>query len=321
MMIRAISEWRTLTVTHSQTMEIEEVQVRITGIGTYATIKPQSVHDLVPDASSWSDGHSKLWEGGYLWRGAGTCVGASTYVANGHGIPIYWTTPVSGATCGKKALYDIPNFYYETLDFSYELKTPNPLKMSSGNYIGDIAFTVGPNQDIDMGDNMIPSDNTLKINFLLDVQHTLKVDIPPGSNKIELMPKGGWQQWLHNGRTPEKIYRDQPFMISASSRFKMQLVCDRVVGDTCAISNTGSDHAVPVDVLVSMPNGIGNNDGSAVSRVPLRVMTEQQFKPTHYVDYKPSMLHFEIQRQHVQQMLSEQGKYSGNITVVWDSEV
>ena len=168
---------------------------------------------------------------------------------------------------------------------------------------------------------MLPSDNILTIKFLLNVQHTLKVDIPPGGNKVELTPKGSWQEWMQNGRTPEKLFRDQPFMISASSRFKMQLACDRLVGDTCAISNTSSGHAVPVDVLVSMPNGIGNDDDSSVSREPLRASTGLLFKSTHYVDNKPSTLHFEIQRQHVLQMLSEQGKYSGNITVVWDSEI
>ncbi|WP_315265677.1 hypothetical protein [Pseudomonas fragi] len=321
MMIRANSDWRTLIVTHAQTLETEELQVRITGIGTYTSIEPQNIHTLVPNASSWSDGLNKLWVGGYLWRGAGTCIGATTFVANWFGIPIYWTTPVSGATCSRAALYDIPNFTYRTLDFSYEMKTPNPLGMSSGDYNGEINYTVGPYQDIDMGDNMLPSDNILTIKFLLNVQHTLKVDIPPGGNKVELTPKGSWQEWMQNGRTPEKLFRDQPFMISASSRFKMQLACDRLVGDTCAISNTSSGHSVPVDVLVSMPNGIGNDDDSSVSREPLRASTGLLFKSTHYVDNKPSTLHFEIQRQHVLQMLSEQGKYSGNITVVWDSEI
>ena len=40
MMIRANSDWRTLIVTHAQTLETEELQVRITGIGTYTSIEP-----------------------------------------------------------------------------------------------------------------------------------------------------------------------------------------------------------------------------------------------------------------------------------------
>ena len=170
-----------------------------------------------------------------------------------------------------------------------------------------------------MGDLMIPTDPVLSLNFTLEVQHTLKVGIPPGANKVELTPKGGWQQWLQKGRIAEKIYRDQSFLISASSRFKMQLACERQIGDTCAISN--GSHAVPVDVQVSMPNGIANNDDSSVSRKPLGVTTEQQFKSTFYVEQKPSTLHFEIQKRYVEEMMTEQGKYSGNITVIWDSEV
>ena len=193
--------------------------------------------------------------------------------------------------------------------------------MSSGDYVGNFIYTVGPGQDFDMGDVMIPADPTLSLNFTLNVQHTLKVDIPPGGGKVELLPTGGWQHWLQKGRTPEKLYQDQTFLISASSRFKMQLACERVIGDACAISNNSNDHAVPVDVRVSMPNGIGNDDGSAVSREKLSTATEQVFQSTHYVDQKPSMLHFEIQKQYVSEMLSEQGKYSGDITVVWDSDV
>lgn len=56
-------------------------------------------------------------------------------------------------------------------------------------------------------------------------------------------------------------------------------------------------------------------------REKLSTATEQVFQSTHYVDQKPSMLHFEIQKQYVSEMLSEQGKYSGDITVVWDSDV
>lgn len=171
-----------------------------------------------------------------------------------------------------------------------------------------------------MGDVMIPTDSLLSLNFTLNVQHTLKVAIPPGGNKVELTPKGGWQQWLQKGRVPEKIYRDQTVLISASSRFKMQLSCEQVMGDTCAISNGG--HEVPVDVLVSMPNGIANDgDSSAVSRKPLSVATAQVFKSTFHVDNRASSLHFEIQKRHVEQMLSEQGNYKGNITVIWDSDL
>jgi len=53
----------------------------------------------------------------------------------------------------------------------------------------------------------------------------------------------------------------------------------------------------------------------------LSIATDQIFKSTHYVEQKPSLLHFEIKKEFVEQMLAEQGKYSGSIAVIWDSEV
>ena len=52
-------------------------------------------------------------------------------------------------------------------------------------------------------------------------------------------------------------------------------------------------------------------------------MGTELFQPTFYVDRKPSTLHFEIERDEVEKMLKlgESRAYSGNITVIWDSEV
>ena len=311
------TQWRDFTVSHSQTLEQETVRIRIKGFGsTYVT---PSVIDLVGGGVTDIAAHYLLWGTGWVYAPANCSYsGVGYYGYNFYNF--FWKTPVQ-APCQKQARFNIPWMKYSYLDFAYEIETPNPLGMSSGDYVGNFIYTVGPGQDFDMGDVMIPADPTLSLNFTLNVQHTLKVDIPPGGEKVELLPTGGWQQWLQKGRTPEKLYHDQTFLISASSRFKMQLACERVIGDACAISNNSNDHAVPVDVRVSMPNGIGNDDGSAVSREKLSTATEQVFQSTHYVDQKPSMLHFEIQKQYVSEMLSEQGKYSGDITVVWDSDV
>lgn len=311
------TQWRDFTVTHSQTLEQETVRIRIKGFGSEYRIS--NIIGLVGGGVSASEAHSLLWR--TRWVTAPTnCLYSGVGYYNSTIYGFFWQTPVQ-APCQKQAQFDIPSMQYNFLDFAYEIKTPNPLGMSSGDYVGNFLYTLGPGQDFDMGDVMIPADPTLSLNFTLNVQHTLKVNIPPGGEKVELLPKGGWQQWLQKGLTPETLYRDQPFLISASSRFKMQLACERVIGNACAISNTSSDHEVPVEVMVSMPNGIGNDDGSAVSREKLSATTEQVFKSMHYVDQKPSLLHFEIQKQYVSEMLSEQGKYSGNITVVWDSDV
>ena len=211
-----------------------------------------------------------------------------------------------------------------TMEYAYELRTPNPLGMSSGLYTGSITYSMGPGGDYDFGDVMMPSKNALTLNFTLSVEHDLKVDVPPGGNRIELVPQGGWQAWLSQGRKPARLFRDQTFHISASSRFKMQMACERVIGDTCALRNTTDGHEVPVDVSVSLPHGLNREDGGAVIRQPLLLSGAgtEQFQPGFYVNRRPGTLHFEVQKQYADQMVERGGStYAGQVSVIWDSDL
>lgn len=315
------AQWRTLTVTHTETGETEQVELRVAGIGSQYELS-DTVENLtgIPNALS---AHRALWGGvswvyppppcGYTGHGF---FGSKTYA-------FFWRTPVEGA-CVKFTHYAIPAMGYTYLDFAYELRTPNPLGMSSGTYTGQLTYRVGPGADFDMGDVMLPSDNAINLNFVLAVDHILKVEIPPGGDRVELVPQGGWQAWLQQGRKPSRLFRDQTFNLYASSRFKMQLACERVIGDTCAIRNAANGHEVPVDIRVSLPHGLSNPDGSAVSRQPLLLSGAgtQLFKPAMYVDRRPGTLHFEVSQQAVAEMLAQDpGTYAGAVTVIWDSQV
>lgn len=316
------TQWRELFVTHVQTGQQETLRIRITGFGSQYR-SSQDIRLLVNGGLPGIDSfpaHYMLWVGGRWNAAPSPCQAASNFNSsyNQWDYVFFWKTTVQ-APCKKQAQFNIPEFRYNYTDFAYEIETPNPLGMATGDYLGNYIYTLGPGKDFDMGDVMIPNDPVLSLNFTLNVQHTLKVLIPSGGQKVELLPRDGWQQWVNTGRNPEKLYRDQTAVISASSRFKMQLACEQVSGDTCAISN--GSHAVPVDVMVSLPNGIGNEDGSAVNFKPLGIAAVQIFEPTFYVDSKPSTLHFEIKKVYVEEMLLRQGKYSGNITVIWDSEL
>jgi hypothetical protein len=176
-----------------------------------------------------------------------------------------------------------------------------------------------------MGDIMLPSSNSLTLNFELDVLHTLKVDVPPGGNRVELVPQGGWQSWLTQGRKPTRLFRDQTFTISASSRFKMQLECQYVQGNTCSLNEPQLGHFVPLNISVSLPAGLTDAGGQSVDRRPLRLdgSGTQLFQPGLYVDRKPGTLHFEIPASEVAEMIKpgQQRQYSGSVTVIWDSEV
>lgn len=186
-------------------------------------------------------------------------------------------------------------------------------------------YSIGKGMDFDMGDVLIPSVDSLTLNFTLDVMHALKVEVPPGGNKIELLPQGGWQAWLNQGRKPTRLFRDQTFNISSSSRFRMHLECQYPAGNTCALRDADSTDLVPLNSSVSLPNGLTDAMGQTVQRRPLFLdgSGTELFQPSIYVDRKPGALHFEITKEHVELMLREgvDKTFTGNITVIWDSEV
>ncbi len=318
-MFKVPANWRELTVTHAATGEVQTLKLRIHGLGsTYRFNQP--VNELVENTPG--NGHYLLWGGASWVYPPPACLYSGLAAYTAYTYMFFWRTPAE-AVCAKRASYRIPFMTYDYLDMAYQLQTPDPLKMLSGMYTGSLTYTLGPNQDFDMGDVMIPDDGALTLNFVLAVQHTLKVDIPPGGNKVDLVPLGGWQGWLNSGRKPARLFRDQTFVISTTSRFKMQMQCQYPVGDTCGLQDRLGNQ-VPLHVQVSLPNGLVGSSGEAVTRRPLLLSGAgtELLQPSRYVDFKPGTLHFEIRQADVEQMLTrEAGTYKGNVTVVWDSQI
>jgi len=312
-MFRTPSYWKEVTVIHDGTGKAETVKMRVNGIGAAYTIKeplPGGVWD-----ASWVNAPAPCNYGGVGY-------GSAYYYA------FFWRVPANAGSCAKRAYQPIPEtlgFAYQDVGFSYELVTPDPLKMSTGTYRGVMNYTVGPQQDFDMGDVMLPDDDLINLNFTLTVEHTLKVDIPPGGDRVELVPEGGWQSWLAQGRKPTRLFRDQTFNISSSTRFKMHLECNIPGLFDCMIRDPVSQRAAVVQLSISLPNGLTDTNGQPVTRRPLHVghVNAQEFKPGFYLDRAPGILHFEIAPYYVNYMLKpgEASKYSGNFTVVWDSDI
>ncbi|MGY1889395.1 hypothetical protein [Pseudomonas sp. SDT291_1_S447] len=318
-MAKVPSNWSTVSVTNASG-DTHIVEVRIAGIGHEAGF-PLSVGELT-GGGWWDD----LWEGGAWVYAPPPCLGVGTVTAGHHGYNSFWRVPEGAGTCAKKALFDIPvGMNYQYFVYAYELRTPDPLKMDAGDYTGSITYTVGPNMDFDMGDVMIPSDSMLTLNFNLKVTHTMKVDIPPGGNRVVLEPLGGWQSWLNQGRKPTRLMRDQTFNISASSRFRMNIECEYVMGNNCALWESTAGHGVPLEVSVTLPSGLTDSAGQPVKRRRLwrDGSGTELFQPGFYLDRKVGTLHFEVARDAVDEMLKDgyARSYSGNVTVIWDSEV
>ncbi|MBN6773871.1 hypothetical protein JRG42_09590 [Pseudomonas granadensis] len=314
--------WRPLTVTNRDTGETEVVEVSITGVGSTFHLS-KTVQELT-GIENMFQAHDRLWTANGWVYAAPPCRNSPLSGVSPTTYRFFWLTPAE-STCTKIIALPIPSMWFEKLDFSYALKTPNPLGMSSGLYTGSISYSMGPGGDFHMGHQMHPDDSNLTLDFVLDVQHTLKVEIPPGGNHVVLEPQGGWRTWLENGRKPVRLYRDQLFHISASSKFSMRLECehDLGVGSGCAILDQETGFAGAVDVSVSLPNGLTTGAGQPVKRYPLGIKATSAFEPGFYVDRKPGTLHFEVDKNWIDWLIDKaKGRpYTGNITVIWDSEV
>ncbi|WP_330213521.1 hypothetical protein [Pseudomonas sp. Z18(2022)] len=257
-MWRVPSEWRDLQVTHTETGETSTVQMRIAGIGHR--------WDARPGASAW-------WAPGVTWdsqwRVAPSPCESTGYIAASTTFALFfWLVPEGAGVCSRQPGQEVSQFWYSTLEYAYALRTPNPLGMTAGTYTGSIKYSMGPGKDFDFGDNMETAETSFIFNFTLDVTHILKVDIPPGGNRIELIPQGGWQAWVQQGRRPTRLFRDQTFNIWSSGRFKMQLECQFPMGNTCGLQ-AASGEMVPLNIAVSLPWGIADETGQRVNRQPL----------------------------------------------------
>lgn len=320
-MFRVPGDWRRLTVRKVDSAETSQVEVRIVSIGG-RYILPDTAENLVGegDPTNVQGWHTRLW-GDWDWGPPKPCQATSGMYTDPHQKNFFWMTTTS-RECAARANYAIPSLFYDRVQIGYELRTPDPLQMSAGQYTGNLTYNIGPGMDFDMGDVMYPDDSTLTLNFTLDVNHTLKIDIPPGGNKIELVPEGGWQTWLQSGGKPARLFRDQTFHISASSRFKMMLECDSLSADSCFLRN---NFGAPVNVTtsVTLPDGLTVSGRPVNKRRLMNGYWSVSFQPGHYIDRQAGTLHFEIPRSETVRILQPgvAAEYYGTITVIWDSEV
>lgn len=305
--LKVPANWRQLTVSNRDTGESETVEVRITGIGS-DFILSDTAANLV-GVSDILEGHQRLWSNSSWVYAPMPCQysGVGAYTPNTY--RFFWKAPVE-TWCSKVAAYRIPSMSFDTLDFAYELRTPNPLGMSSGLYTGTLSYTLGPNGDFQMGSMMVPNDSNLTLDFVLEVQHTLKVDLPPGGNKVVLEPEGGWHRWIQGSGRPVRIYRDQLFHLSASSRFKVMIQCESwtAFGTDCRM--VGDKNYLPfpnaswVHTKLTLPAGITGPGGAPVKDLLLkRYEWLGPFEPSLYVNRKPGNLRFEMPQEAIDYLL------------------
>ena len=262
--------------------------------------------------------------GAPLWQAPSPCTGSNSNLSPQG---FFWGTPTEGV-CAKRSQYQIARLSYDGMSFAYELRTPKPMRMAAGRYQGSLTLSVGPGQDFDFGDVVIPNDPVLTLNFTLDVEHVLKIEVPPGGNRIELAPPEGWQAWLNNGGRSTDLVRDQMFYISASSPFKMGVECQYDGGwssqAVCDVKRPGSASTYYVLVSVTLPAGVTHGHGGppVIRRQLPGLKSPYPFVSDRYIDREPATLHFEMPRDQADKMIAEgRHTWSGGITVIWDAEV
>lgn len=316
--LKVPANWRRLTVTNRETLETEIVEVRIIGIGSDYVLSDSAAN--LTGETDIRTGHQKLWEGSSWVNAPAPCQYSGVGAFSPNTYRFFWKAPQE-AHCTKRTLFNIPAISFDTMDFSYELRTPFPMSMSTGLYTGSLTYTLGPGKDFSLGSLMYPDDSTLTLDFVLDVQHTLKVDLPPGGEKIVLEPAGGWQQWIDGGQKPTSIYRDQTFHITASSRFKVMMQCSSLGGERCQMF--GGGESADVMTKITLPAGI-TFSGQPVGYLLLRHnVWSGPFEPSRYVERQVGTLHFAMPKDSIDRLLRTGvgASLSGNITIIWDSEV
>lgn len=321
-MFSAPTMWKTVELINVENNEVTSIDVKISGVGVRQRFK-QSVADLVPGSSGMEDAHYKLWYGGSWLYPQAPCVIGRYPGGDYTSYDGFWKMPVPG-TCFKRARYPIPELSYDHFDIGYELRLPKAKMMFNGTYTGRISYTLGPHQDFDMGDIMLPSDSQITFEFTLRVEHELKVDIdlPPGGNRIELLPRGGWQRWLQTQRVPKEIERTQPFHFSTTGPFRVTVFCDFGNASRCSIRRPGDNSGVSYMLVIELPSGFVDEHDRPITKTMLLPKTPLKIYNKHSVSRARGTLQFTLGEVQIKKLLENPGDtYSGRVTIVWDSDV
>ena len=222
---------------------------------------------------------------------------------------------------------DTNNYLMTEFDFTYKLTTPQPLEMPTGIYHGVTTFTVGgtgEGADFDLGNGVALDDNVVNVRFELNVHHPFELELPPGSDRAVLAPKGGWTQWSDHGIVPKSLERELPFTLSSSGQFSVSLQCEYPRPDgRCAIRNmTEQADDAPLDIQLSLPGfRVASTNADAVG-LPLTTRMERPIFTTQSLAIRrPSQLHFAVNGEAVRNMLDHAGShYRGDVTVIFDAD-
>lgn len=318
-----------------------EVMNQNTGIRETVSFRASAFSARYNTLTNWSMAeHQQAWNGSSFVYAPSPCSYSGVAWLPSKAYTFMWKWPVSNAACYKTAKKDLTGEPYliNRTSISYELKTPDPLKMEAGVYTGTLTLYVGPGGDIDFGDNFQASDQELKLNFTLSVNHELKLTTTAENQTVSLQPcapgrictedegQANWERWMVTLITPHLTGRSN-FNLSSSGAFTVYLECEQQSGSDCALrSDKMPSQTVPVQTLLTLPDNIvGNVTGSTVSKRRLeagRDLTKNVFNTKTFGQNRAGNIDFLVSQKDVDTMLTTRpDTYRGAVTVIFDPKI
>ncbi|WP_236661325.1 hypothetical protein [Aeromonas jandaei] len=212
-------------------------------------------------------------------------------------------------------------YWIDRIIYGFRLESPDPLKMSNGNYSGSFKFSIGRNQDIDLGDGVYSGQLVHVVNIKLTVRHQLRVAFPKqegeGISNVTLLPPGGWVNWLYNGgMAPKILQKDLPFRIWFSSPFTVALRCQYQwsASGECALKDS-KGRTVPLKTYY-----VNNyNEMTLLTTNKYRFVLPVQGKP---VINSASAIRFQVVGGTVAEMMKYPGSsFKGDVTLIFDAAI
>lgn len=256
-------------------------------------------------------------------------IGCTAYGGTG-GSPLWsqflWTvvntTNPPGCTSDKTGNTQVEDAEFTRSGVMFRPEFPAAASLAPGRWEGTLDYPIGLGQGFDFGNITQSSTNVIRLRVRFDVLHEIRVDFPAHGTEVKLIPQGSWDSMANTTRAPKRLYHDSPLRVWAGSAFSVYLACEHPGARyACHIKNQTANHAVPVNVAISLPGNF-TSAGQPVDRLPLsdRLANAKTIIPVGTAINAPGTLHFEVGSDPVLQMQRYPGaQYSGWITIIYDA--
>lgn len=327
LMVKIPSAYRTISIYNESSNHTSSLRIRAGGVFF-------RIPDETANSSYYGGGHDYPPESidGNCSKVLSTHIGGVVRYL-GYGI----TRNSVDVTCYKRSTIirdsDGPSSL-DTVSLSFELVTPEPLKLRTGIYKGQWTLTMGPGGDVDFGDNFIPNVSSRTFTFELKVTHDFilnsfenkVVTLQPcafGKSCTPAEINNNWDRWLISLVPPELTGRSS-FNFSSSGGFRMIRRCEYYDGTFCALKNENSDHSVRLDVYYTLPLSFTDNQGQPFiqreltyyeSNAPFINSGNVQSGVTGYIEFR-------LRKTNVDQLIKNRpDQYRGTVTVIFEPNI